>query len=267
MTYDLTYLSLGAGVQSSALLVCSALGLHGVPKADFAVFADTQDEPAWVYDYLDVLEGWSPIPIKRTSKGRLSEWVVDRQKQGKRFVTVPLFTAGDTSRGMLRRQCTREFKIDPIYKAVREHLGLKPRQRFNGRVRAMLGISIDEAQRMKPSLTKWITNTYPLVDAGLTRENCLRIIADTELSLPKRSACVFCPYKSNYEWRQLKEHPEEWAKAVAFDEAVRDMTMAGKDQPAFVHRSCVPLAEADLGDHDSDQINMFTNECEGMCGV
>ena len=34
MTFDLTYISLGGGVQSSAVLAMSALGLHGVPRAD-----------------------------------------------------------------------------------------------------------------------------------------------------------------------------------------------------------------------------------------
>lgn len=50
--YDFTYLSLGAGVQSSALFVMSALGMYGCPKADVAIFADTGDEPSWVYDQL-----------------------------------------------------------------------------------------------------------------------------------------------------------------------------------------------------------------------
>lgn len=264
--YDLTYLALGAGVQSSALLVCSALGLHNVPRADVAIFADTGDEPQWVYDYLKVLEEWSPIPIKRCSKGRLSEWVLDRKAAGKRFVNVPLFTAEG---GMLRRQCTREFKIEPIQKAVREHLGLKPRQRCKGQVRAMLGISIDEVQRMKPSRIAWITNTYPLVQAELSRHDCLKIVADAGLPPPERSACVFCPYHSNHHWRWIRDnHPNEWVKAVDFDRLAREMTMPGADhQQAFVHRSLVPLDEADLNDHDPDQINMFTNECEGMCGV
>ena len=52
--YDYTYLSLGAGVQSSALLVLSCTD-DRVPKPDVAIFADTGDEPAWVYDYLKVL--------------------------------------------------------------------------------------------------------------------------------------------------------------------------------------------------------------------
>lgn len=71
-----TYLSLGAGVQSSALLILSAKGLYNCPKADIAVFADTGDEPQWVYDYLVVLQEFgtasesSPRPVSRRRRSR-----------------------------------------------------------------------------------------------------------------------------------------------------------------------------------------------------
>lgn len=44
------------------------------------------------------------------------------------------------------------------------------------------------------------------------------------------------------------------------------MTMRGQEQPAFVHRSCRPLDEVDF-DPQRDQVDLFVNECEGMCGV
>lgn len=271
--FDRTYISLGAGVQSTALYVASALGLHGVPPAGIAVFADTGDEPQWVYDQLDSLEDWGRenggAEIRRVQKGVLSEWTIQRQRDGKRFVSVPLYTAsasGDKE-GMLRRQCTREFKIEPIEKEVRRWLGYKPRQHVKEAVRAMLGITVEEATRMKSSRTRWVTNTWPLVDAGLTRSHCRRIVTDAGLPEPKKSSCVYCPYHSDAFWRLLRdEHPEEFQKAVEFDEQVRDMTMGGVDRPAFVHRSCVPLSEAPL-DGDEDQGGLFDAECEGMCGV
>jgi len=41
-----------------------------------------------------------------------------------------------------------------------------------------------------------------------------------------------------------------------------------KDAPAFVHPSGVPLEEVDLTTaEDHGQLNLFNNECEGMCGV
>lgn len=272
-TERLTYLSLGAGVQSSALLVMSAKGLYGCPRADLAVFADTGDEPQWVYDYLTVLEVFGrehDLPVYRTSKGRLSEWVIDRQRQGKRFVSIPLYTASrDGGReGMLRRQCTREFKIAPIEKFIRTYLGYQPRQRVKHAVTCLQGISIDEASRMKPSRTTWITNRWPLVEVELSRRDCLRIVADAGLPEPKKSSCVYCPYHSDAFWLDLKRnHPEEFQRAVAFDEQVRDMTMRGRTLPGYLHRSCQPLAEVEFDPAARDQIDLFLNECEGMCGV
>ena len=268
--FDYTYLSLGAGVQSSALLVLACQGK--VPKPDACLFADTGDEPQYVYDYLKVLTAYAEpygIEVVTAQKGVLSESVIARQKDGKRFVSVPLFTQqADGSKGMLRRQCTNEYKITPILKKVRELLGYKPRQRMKHKVRAMLGITIDEAQRMKPAWHKWVTNTWPLVDLGLHRDDCYGIVEEAGLPEPQRSACVYCPYHSDTYWQWMKDkHPEEFTKAVEFDESIRGMTQKGMDLPAFVHGSCVPLSEAVFDTGNPNQVDMFNNECEGMCGV
>jgi hypothetical protein len=63
-------------------------------------------------------------------------------------------------------------------------------------------------------------------------------------------------------------HPEEFARAVAFDQAIRDMSNTGVAQPVFLHRSLQPLAEIDfVGSTALPVLNQFNNECEGMCGV
>jgi hypothetical protein len=210
--FDFTYLSLGAGVQSSALLVL-ALTTDKVPTPDAVIFADTQDEPEWVNRYVRVLAEWSAergVEVTTATAGRLSDHMVGRSM-------VPFYTAGkDGGReGMLLRKCSSEFKIIPIEKTVRGLLGYQPRQRIKESVRAMLGITIDEAQRMKPSRTRWITNTFPLVDLGLRRDDCLRIVADVGLPEPRRSACVYCPYHSDTYWNWLKtSEPEQFGRAV-----------------------------------------------------
>ncbi len=290
MSYDLTYLSLGAGVQSTAMLIMSALGLHGCPKADVAIFADTQDEPQYVYDHLERLEKWAAahgLPVERCTAGKLSEKVLKGQavngNEHDRFVTIPAFVkeeaAGKHGSAPLRRQCTREFKIEPIEKHVRKRLGLVPKQRAAGKfkVRAMLGISldevirmkdsrtswIDEVIRMKDSRTSWIDNVFPLIDAKLRRDDCERLIAENGLPIPEKSACLFCPYHSNDFWRALRNrYPAEWKKACDFDEAIRHMqTVRGK---VFLHRSLKPLAQVTL---DTKQGELFGEECEGRCGL
>ena len=50
--FDLTYLSLGAGVQSTALFYMACHGYNGMPKIDYAVFADTGNEPEYLWPHL-----------------------------------------------------------------------------------------------------------------------------------------------------------------------------------------------------------------------
>jgi hypothetical protein len=265
---SLTYLSLGAGVQSSALLVMSALGLRGCPRADFAVFADTQDEPQWVYDYLEILEQWGAehgLPVCRTTKGKLSS-----AKAG-RFL-VPIFVEGNDGRAaMTFRKCSTEYKIEPILRFVREYLGVPPGRRVppSVSVTALLGISIDEADRMKPAKEKWITNRYPLVDAGMTRSGCMTLLEAHGLPIPEKSACVYCPFHSDAAWLKLKTHnPVEFERAVLFDEYARDQRGAGIERPAFLHRSLIPLREVVFPPDDPRfDFDGFNNECEGHCGV
>src|SRR4051812_41161483 len=81
---DFTYISFGAGVQSTALLVMSNLGLRACPRADVAIFADTQGEPAWVYEHLAFMERWSAIPVIRVTTGDLAADLKDRLRGRRR---------------------------------------------------------------------------------------------------------------------------------------------------------------------------------------
>ena len=82
---------------------------------------------------------------------------------------------------------------------------------------------------------------------------------------------MFCPYHSDAEWRRLRNsEPEEFAKAVKFEkdfQAAKYETIGMKSIP-YLHASRVPLSEVDFStEEERGQLNMFNNECEGMCGV
>lgn len=273
MTYDLTYLSFGAGVQSTALLVCSNLGLHGVPRADVAIFADTGYEPQYVYEQVERMKAWSKIPVQ----------VVRHNRPGLTHA-IPAFTKNaDGSCGILRRKCTSEWKIKPIMTEAKSRLGVAKGKRVpkSKMALALIGISLDEAHRIKPALAPWIDNSYPLVDARLRRSDCIRITEEAGLPKPGRSACYFCPFHSKAEWRDLRDnHHESWEKAVQHDRSIRDSTPGGLHQPVFLHRSLVPLDQVVLDrkekplfvgglahGHHEEEVDAFGNECEGMCGV
>jgi hypothetical protein len=277
-------MSIGLGRQSKAMFAMACLGRHNVPKPSVAIFADTGDEIADTYRELEWAKVYGAehgIRVEVVSVGislaAAAAAVSGRKRKNgaKFFVSLPLFVVNaDGSKGMIRRQCTNEFKLEPIRKRVRELLGLAPRERAHGKLaRALIGISLDEAaMRMKGSKDAYIENHYPLVDAGLNVNDCIRFLKEVGLSVPVKSACRMCPYHDNTYWRWLKkERSEEFEKACEFDDMIRDLTKAGLTQPAYVHTSCIPLRLVDFStDVDRGQKTLaggFGNDCEGMCGV
>ena len=89
---------------------------------------------------------------------------------------IPVYLKGGDGEGdgIGRRQCTDNYKIRPIRRRIREMLGLRPRQRVPAgtTVELWLGISTDEAIRMRTSRDRWMTNRYPLIEAGISRSYC-----------------------------------------------------------------------------------------------
>lgn len=277
-----TYLSFGAGLQSSALAAMSALGLRGAPKADFAVFADTQAEPPWVYEHLVIMTEWLKkydIPVIIASAGNLAEDQLSRSttdSNDQRFASAPFWTTGGDGKAVPgRRQCTREYKIDVIEQAVRKHLGYIPRQRVKHAVTALIGISWDERQRTRISQTPWVTNKYPLVEGMISVAGCQSVLREVGLPIPQKSACWFCPYHNDRFWVDLKtDHPELFAKVCEFDDAIRDQGVRGMKNLNYVHRSLTPLKMVEFKPSADERakpevglFDGFREDCSGMCGV
>jgi hypothetical protein len=259
----LRVLSLGAGVQSTTLALMAAHGEIG-PMPDYAIFADTGEEPSAVYEHLRWLMSPNvlPFPVVIASKG---ERLGDAQ-----FTDNEARVPWHTATGMRRRQCTRTYKIEVVRRKVRELLGKGPREHIRpNTVEEWVGISTDEIMRMTPSRVKFIHRRDPLIEKRMSRNDCKGWLARNGYPLPPKSACVFCPYQRNDQWRELKQHsPDDFARAVEIDTKLRTPEgLAMFRAPVFVHRSAVPLAEADLLAPNPDQLDMFNNECEGMCGV
>ncbi len=264
----LVVLSLGAGVQSTTLALMAAAGEIG-PMPDCAIFADTGWEPRQVYDHLDWLESVLPFPVYRVRRDgeTLGEHAISiATKPITRTASPPWFTKDPD--GMLPQQCSKEYKVRVIGKKVRDLIGLKPKQRGPSAivVEQWLGISRDEAHRMKPAEQKFVQHRYPLVEAMLTRQDCLRWMERNGHPRPPKSACIFCPWTDIGRWRQIKASaPEDWARAVAFDAAIRPGYF-GMQGEAFVHRDRMPLDQVDLS-IDDRQADLFGNDCGAVCGT
>jgi hypothetical protein len=279
-------LSLGAGVQSTTLLLMSCLG--ELPLLDAAVFADTQWEPAEVYRHLDWLTefaGKAGVPVYRVSEGNLRADAMVSQVRGtklsgSRWASMPLYTKNRQTgkRGMIRRQCTSEYKIKPLDRFIkRELLGIKPKGRTPaGSVETWVGISADESGRMRKPHHAWQSLRYPLVHdvatytprglfvSGFTRTDCYIWLDRNNFPRPPRSACIGCPFHSDEEWMRIKSDPVQWADAVGFDHAIRACGAIRGD--CFLHRSCVPLNEVEF-DVKKNWDGVRDNECLGMCGA
>jgi hypothetical protein len=273
MTRQLRILSLGAGVQSSTLLLLSCRG--ELPPLDAAIFADTQYEPDAVYQHfawLEPIARQAGIPVYRVTRSNirtdaLEAQVVGRRTKGVRWGSMPFFTRGpDGEHGMVRRQCTKEYKQEPIRRQVRRLAGLAPGEIAGDKVHVeqWIGISADEAQRVRQSRDYWITLRYPLVfdlHPPWRRQDCLAWLAREYPEHPvPRSACIACPFHSNTEWRRMRDHdPVSWAEACDFDRRIRKC--GGMRGDVFLHAARVPLAEAPLDDPDPRQGTLFG------CGV
>jgi hypothetical protein len=269
-------LSLGAGVQSSTLALMAAHG-EVTPMPDFAVFADTQDEPASVYKWLDWLEKQLPFRVHRVTRGKLSEDTLrDRiTKDGRTYqrTNIPLYTLstdGDFGAATMR-SCTADFKINPILKFNRRACGITHGQK-NATVTSWIGISSDEKQRMKNSREKWCVNRFPLVELRMNRTQCIEWMNQNNYPEPPRSSCVYCPFHSNKEWRRLQtEEPGEFAKAVQFERDIQAAKARSQnfDSVPFLHNSRKPLDTIDFRSdvERGQQLLSFMDECEGMCGI
>lgn len=271
----LNVISLGAGVQSSVMALMAAKG-QITPMPDCAIFADTQAEPAHIYEWLDWLETQLPFPVFRVTNGDLRQAIFDAcyslNENTTRAAGVPFFTESTQRMGILRRQCTSEYKIKPVNKKLRELLGLKKGERApKGEVlvEKWIGISTDEIQRMKLPPEKWMTHRFPLIDKNMARLHCLQWMKKNGYNeLPQKSSCTFCPYHDRQTWLEIKQtDPKSWQDAVQVDHAIRE-GVHGSKQRLFLHRSSVPLEEVDLTDPNKDQVAFsFMDECDGMCGV
>jgi hypothetical protein len=300
-------LNLGAGTQSSVILIMADRGL--LEPVDYAVFSDPGWEGKAVYEHLLWLEKQVSIPIVRVSAGNIYQDAMQSQigwsresaaaagPDRRRWVSMPLYVrnnkkivtfAGESLWGMdsteyvielddpelgqIKRQCTSEYKIIPVMKWIKKNVfGLEPRARWPlvPSVTQVFGISYDERSRCKIP-PAWANFEYPLVELGWNR---FKVIDWAQREFPDhyfpRSACLGCPFHDNTEWRWIRDNdPEGWEEACLLDERMRNA--GGMRGEVFLHRSCTPLRTADLDEPDTQQLRLiagFENECQGLCGV
>jgi len=171
------YLSYGGGVNSTALMIL----LKERGEKFESVFVDHGGDYPETYEYVEYLQGEGfPVTILKPKTERCSTIEEYCLKYG----IKPL-------RQM--RWCTDKFKLRPL----REYI----------KAPAICFIGIDNGEKSrayKKPLKEGITNKYPLIEHGIDREGCIKIIRKAGLKIPKRSGCWFCPFATKKEIAELK---------------------------------------------------------------
>lgn len=261
------FLHLGAGVQSSTIVEMIVEG--DLPGVDAVVFADTGDEPKHVYRqvaYLtDRLKSVN-IPLYIVKKPLSAGLVNDFMKESGRFATMPLFTKNSVTGtvGILRRQCTNEYKIVPCDDFILDWLVERGHAKPNSkgarrvdrsiRVENVYGISADEKERQGKRGPAWQSAMYPLIDKNVGRVDCEAYLRAKGLRVPKKSSCKVCPYHSDLHWYQMsQETPDEFEEACAFDDWLRSPKASKASfkqgrvhDETYLHSSCQPLRSIDF---------------------
>jgi hypothetical protein len=194
-----------------------------------------------------------------------------------RFVTMPVFARAFTGAKpvMLRRQCTGDYKVEPIYRFCKSLIGRRRGQRHITPpfCEMWIGISAEEnARRCKPSRERWVTNRYPLRELGMSRADCEAWLLEHYNIVVPKSSCIGCPYHDDRYWYELSQGSrDEFEAACQFDETIR--LLPGVKGECFLHSSCTPLRDIDFSRSRSERRALSRGQAllfdggEGVCSL
>lgn len=242
--------SSGGGTQSVAIAALISTG--ALPRPDISVIVDTERERAEVWDYHDKYVAPAlrnvDVTLHRVPKSQFATVDLYRNED----LLIPAFTNENGGIGKLPTYCSNEWKKRVVRRFAST---IYPKETlFN----TWIGFSIDEIKRVYQEPGKWHP-IFPLIDLRMSRSDCYRLVEKMGWPRPPKSSCWMCPNRSHDDWMDMKKnHPEEWEKAVAFEEEIRT-----KDDAVFLHRDGVPLPEVKT---KKEQGDLFTGRCDsGYC--
>lgn len=241
--------SFGGGQQSTALLVLAARGEIDYQTFLFANVGDDSEHPATLRyinehaqpfaDRHDLnLRTLHRVGVRGARAGEGRTLMADLMRSTSRSIGIPVHLAGG---GPGTRQCTDRYKIGVIARELKR-LGATAEDPAT----VAIGISLDEIHRANNrARIPYERVVYPLLDLGLRRTDCQRIIREADLPVPPKSACWFCPMKRPTEWHELRRtEPDLFERACALeDQLVERRVRLGKDA-AYLTGLGRPLREA-----------------------
>lgn len=218
--------SCGGGVQSTACLVLAAQGKIPYRTFVFANVGDKAESPDTIKYIVEVLKPYAAhhnidwVDLQRRRRDGTPVDLFDDLYRPIRSINIPVRMSNGAPGN---RNCTVEFKIKPIAKWIKRNAP--------GCILGK-GISTDEPHRATPSReSDGYTSAYPLIELGISRSDCLRIVREIGLPQPPKSSCWFCPYKTTDQWITMRRQKPELFTATAELERMLNQKRAaiGKD--------------------------------------
>ncbi|MFE0651010.1 phosphoadenosine phosphosulfate reductase [Streptomyces sp. NPDC059534] len=263
MTDPVRSISYGGGVQSTALLVLAAQGRIDFPLFVFANVGNDSERAAtlrYVEEHAKpyaAQHGIELVEVQRIRRDGDTETLWGRlTRPGSRSLPIPVRMSNGAPG---TRSCTADFKIKVVGKEMKRRGASKTNRATIG-----IGISVDEIHRANNRITEPHEQiVYPLLDLGLRRIDCQRIIREAGLPVPPKSSCFFCPFHRPETWHDMRrQEPEEFEKACQLEELLnKRRDELGKDH-VYLTRFNRPLRDA-IPD-GVDLLPMF-DESGGLC--
>lgn len=202
--------SYGGGINSTAMLIeC----VNRKIPVDLILFADTGGEKPHTYEYVKTFSEWLQkhdypeiITVRKAGNGETLEENCIRMNM------LPSLAYGF-------KGCSQKYKIQPQDKFCNNYQPIKDLWGVGQRVVKYIGYDADEPHRVKDYPSDKYIYRYPLVEWDMGRDECIQTIKDSDLCLPGKSACFFCPASRISEIKALKaQYPELAGRAIKMEE-------------------------------------------------
>jgi hypothetical protein len=209
----------GSGTNSTAMLIgWVSLGL----PVRYITFSDTGGERPEVYDYLITFENWlvnrgaPPITVVgyRTRDGR----DVSLEQRCLESKTLPSLAYGWKS-------CSEKFKVRPQNNFMRLQPDAQACWKRGQKIVKLIGYDAGETRRTfsVPNSDPRYEFRHPLIDWGMDRDDCKRLIEAVGLPQPGKSSCFFCPSARKPEIVELAiRHPDLAVRAMQIEANAKD---------------------------------------------
>jgi len=224
-----TVWSCGGGVQSTAIAALIYTGK--IPKPDYSVMVDTGYEKTIVMEYVRttliprMAEVGVTLNVIKTSDYTEQEIIGENG-----YCIIPVFKKGEKGNQKLRTCCNDKWKVNVIRKWLLEQ-GVE-------QYTSVIGISTDESHRQRQAHKMYYNNTYPLIELGMDRDDCIEYITHTVgWAEPPRSSCIICGQQDDGEWwKMAMMSPKDFQRAVAIEKEIQKI-----NPNIYLNRSCKPL--------------------------